>query len=172
MKRTPVGPLDAACDAMLGSAVPGLLVLALASGASAVIGTVLWFGLMATLRLSARSVIGDLERMRVVWAISAIIGTPILAGTVADGLISWHADHWLVPYVFDALVLVIAAGVGMTVGVVLSLVTVAALRRAGPVAVMRANHVWIVGALSAAAGIPLFTRATMTVIKAIVRRTP
>jgi hypothetical protein len=152
--------------------VPATLVLALASGVSALIGTVLWFGLMRTLRLSGSGVMGDLERMRVVWSISAIIGTPILTQRVAEVLISWHADSWLVPYVFDALVLAIAAGVGIIVGVMLSLLAVAATRRAGLDSMIRASHVWIAGALSAVAGIPLFSGATMTVINAIVRRTP
>jgi hypothetical protein len=149
-----------------------VLVLVAASGLSAAIGALFWFATLAAARLFGRAVTITISRIRIVCAVSALVGTPLLADKVGSALSVWSAADQLRPYIFDALVLTIAGNLGMLVGVALWLALATAMHTVGLNPRVRRGHVWIAGGLSACSGILLFTRATASVIEAIARATP
>jgi hypothetical protein len=147
------------------------IVTALTGGASAVLGTAVWLGLILARRVRGVPARVNVRDLRWVWGVSAFLGVPLLFPWMPAFMVA--AGQALMPYFYVACIGLLAANVsiGIGTGLYLAVVYLARLfRLVGRADVTVASVRWqltVVWAVSAVIGIPVLYEPTSALVDAI-----
>ncbi len=152
------------------------ILVSLAGGVSASVGTFVWLVVMLVRRLRGLPAALTLKDMRRVWGVSAIVGIPVLFPWMPDFVV--QAGESLLPYLYVVAVILLASAVSMVVGTSLCLGIIAFARLTGLLVAptfdpMRVRWqfrlVWVA---SAVVGAPLVAGKTEHFIEVLAKHYP
>jgi hypothetical protein len=147
------------------------VVVSLTGGVCAAVGTVVWLVLLLARRARGARVAVRLQDLRRVWGISAFIGIPLIFPWMPRFIVA--SGEAVMPYLYVACVLMLAANVSIGAGTTLFLVAVGIARFLGLLASVDVDPirirwqmalVWIV---SLAIGMPALTSKTSALVQAV-----